>query len=139
MHELDYTGMPVKVFRDVVGGCEHVDVEWADGVVERMLAVSGGNLYETEYKIVREYEIQAYEIALDGKGCEQRIAVTHYGSELGRCVKIFNVESGELLATCGLNNSDCGNYPGYGIAFSRTGDLFVCGRSDRDQLQKIPV
>ena len=41
---LDYTGMPLDVFRDVVVGCEYADGVWASGVLERKRA-SGGNLY----------------------------------------------------------------------------------------------
>jgi hypothetical protein len=44
---------------------------WCCSLVESMLTVSVGNVSETEYKIVREYEIQARAIELDRKGSEQ--------------------------------------------------------------------
>ena len=53
---LDYTGMPLDVFRDVVVGCEYADGLWASGVCERKRA-SGGDLYEREYKEGRRYDL----------------------------------------------------------------------------------
>ena len=124
---LDYTGMPLDVFRDVVLGCEYADGEWASGVLERKKA-SGTNLYEREYKVARRYDVtdganNAWEIALDGEGSSQRMAVI---DSVDYCVHIFNVESGERVATAGSEGDGPGEFDcPIGISFSPTGELYV--------------
>ena len=124
---LDYTGMPLDVFRDVVVGCEYADGEWASGVLERKRA-SGGDLYLREYKKGRTYDLgqdvgDAWRMALHGEGSSQRMAIF----DMDNCfVLIYNVESGERVATAGSEDEGAGEFynPG-GMAFSSTGELYV--------------
>jgi hypothetical protein len=124
---LDYTGMPLDVFRDVVVGCEYADGEWASGVLERKRA-SGGNLYEREYKEGGRYDLgedvgASCGIAMHGEGSSQRMAV----SDADNCrVLIYNVESGERVATFGSVGYGPGQFLNPSeVAFSGIGELYV--------------
>ena len=132
---LDYTGMPLEVFRNDVVGCEYVDGVWASGVLERIRA-AGGNLHEREYKVVRTYEVGGFFsglrsfsdlrlIALHGEGSSQRMAVVESDDNLGCSVGMYNVESGERVETAGSMGEGPGKWIA-GMAFSSTGELYMC-------------
>jgi DNA-binding beta-propeller fold protein YncE len=118
--------MPLKALREVVEGSEYLEGGWASGVVERKEA-AGDNGYEVEYREGRRYDLgdgaDARMVALDGEEAGQRMAVVDYDNE---CVMMFDVESGERVATAGSEGRGPGqfSYPA-GVAFSGTGELYV--------------
>ena len=62
-------------------------------------------------------------IALHGEGSELRMAVYDF---VKKCVAMFNVESGERMATVGSYGEGPGQFRlPYGVAFSRAGELYV--------------
>jgi hypothetical protein len=135
--ELDVCAMPLKALREVIEGSKYADRGWAAGVIERKEA-AGDNAYEVEYRIERRYDMgddfissdEEYEgiqgiecIALDNGGDQQRMAVIDL---LNTRAVIFDVESGERLATAGSEGEGPGafEHPS-GLAFSDTGELYV--------------
>jgi hypothetical protein len=117
--ELDLLDMPLKMLRDVLGGCQHVDAAWIAGKLERKEAVG-----HEVYKVERIYQgIPPGRMALDGEGSEQRMAIL---DEEEREVIIVNVESRALLATVGSYGRGIGQFDSpSGIAFSAAGELYV--------------
>ena len=127
---LDYSGMPLKIFFDVVGGCDYVESAWASSIAEEKRAL-GGNIYQVEYKVERRYDMEelgvhALGIALDGQGAAQRMAVVDGGTNR---VIIFNTETFHPLVAIGTEGNGPGQFQQLTeVAFSSTGELFACDR-----------
>jgi hypothetical protein len=135
--ELGLGVMPLKALREVVEGSEYLDGGWASGVVESK-ETAGDNAYQVEYREVRRYDVGdgiAFNIALDGERPGQRMAVAQM-----KLVEIFDVESGELVATAGSEGEGPGEFGSSpfmpcGVAFSSTGELYV----SNGELHRISV
>ena len=128
---LDLLEMPLKVLRDVFGGCAYVDDAWLCDLVDRKQA-AGDNLYEVEYKVERRYNFQelfsndplAGKIAFHGEGIERRMAVADMERNQ---IAIINVESGQLVAAVTPPALVVGQSfkAILCLAFSNSGELYV--------------
>lgn len=127
--ELDLLATPSKVLLDAVGRCKYVDAAWVEEIMERKCA-AGDNAYELEYKVEKRYRIFgkykidfAENIAFHGDGPEQRMVIV--GSPDEEIAFVVKVKTGKRLANVRFNTESDHPPTMRGVAFSRTGELYV--------------